>query len=170
MGRTTIELRPIPKDGKIDPNFAVFEAAMVKVIRDELNEYEDLFDKFTSTWKHKPKWTKRVKSSRQQISGTLTTKGKPFVYVELGTKVRRAAMSRDFQAKTKVRSLSSGPGRGGKVGMLKRPQGGIKARDARVVIAQKREKVFTIDMQNALNRASKQVFRGSGIGIGVKAA
>lgn len=170
MSPTKIEFRPIPADGKIDPNFAVFEAAMVKVILDELDEYEKLFGKFTGTWKHKPKWTKKVKSSRQQISGTLTTRSKPFVFVEAGTKIRRAAMSRDFQAKTKVRSLSSGPGRGGKVGMLKRPQGGIKARDSRVVIAEKRERVFTVDMQRALDRAAQQVFRGSGVGIGVRSA
>lgn len=167
MGRTTIQLRPIPKDGKINPDFTVFEAAMVKVILNELNEYEDLFNKFTSTWKHKPKWTKKVKSSRSQIAGFLTTRSKPFVYVEMGTKIRRAAMSRDFQAKTKVFRLSSGPGRGGKVGMLKSPQSGIKARDARVVIAKMRGKVFIVDMQKALNRASKQVFKGSGAGVGV---
>ena len=168
MGRTTIELRPIPKDGKINPNFAVFEAAMVKVILNELNEYEDLFNRFTSTWKHKPKWSKTVKSSRNQIAGFLTTRSKPFVYIEMGTKIRRAAMSRDFQAKSKVRSLSSSPGRGGKVGMLKSPQGGIKAREARVVIAKMRERVFIIDMQKALNRASQQVFKGSGVGVGVR--
>ena len=168
MGRTTIELRPIPKDGKIDPNFSIFEAVMVKVILDELNTYEEMFDRFTSTWKHKPKWSKKVKSTRSQIAGFLTTRSKPFVYVEMGTKIRRAAMSRDFQAKTKVRSLSSGPGRGRKVGMLKSPQGGIKARDARKVIAKRREPAFNINMQKALNRAAQQVFKGSGVGIGVR--
>jgi len=170
MGTTKIELRPIPKDGKINPNFKVFEAAMVKVILDELDEYEKLFNRFTKTWKHKPKWTKRVKSSTAQIAGFLTTRSKPFVYVEMGTKIRRAAMSRDFVAKSKVRSLSAGPGRGRKVGMLKSPQGGIKAREARVIIAKNRERVFVIDMQKALNRAAQQVFSGTGVGVGVSRA
>lgn len=162
MGETRIELRPIPKDGKINPNFKVFEAAMVKVIVQELDEYEKLFNQFTSTWKHKPKWTKRVKSTSHQIAGFLTTRSKPFVYVESGTKIRKAAMSKGFQAKTKVRNLRSGPGRGGKVGMLKNPQAGIKARDARVTIAEKRHLPFAVRMTKEVNRAAQGVFGGSG--------
>jgi hypothetical protein len=165
MAETRIELREIPKGGKINPNFAIFEKVMVKVILEELDEYEKLFEQFTSTWKHKPKFTKKVKSTRQQISGTFTTRSKPFVYVEMGTKVRRAAMSRDFQAKSKVRSLRAGPGAGRKVGMLKNPQSGIKAREARVVIAEQRERDFAVKMTREVNRAAQQVFGGGG-GIG----
>ena len=159
MAETIVTLKPILPE---NTHFEVFQIAIVKVLKEEIDEVIKLFNKFTGTWTHKPKWKKEIKNRRSHFVGKISTRSKPFVYVEGGTKVRRMGLSRDFRAKTRVRSLSSGPGQGKKTSFLKTPQGGIKARDSRFVIEKMREKPAAANLQRRINLASKQVFRGGG--------
>lgn len=159
MAKTIITLQPVLPE---NAHFEVFQIAIVKVLEEEMSEVIKLFNKFTATWTHKPKWKKEIKNRRSDFVGKISTRSKPFVYVEGGTQIRRMGLSRDFRAKTKVRSLSSGPGQGKKTSFLKTPQGGIKARESRFVIQEMREKPAAANLQRRINIASKQVFHGGG--------
>lgn len=157
--QTIINLEPILPE---NAHFEVFELAIVAMLNEEMGEVLKLFNKFTSTWTHKPRWKKEIKNRRKAYVGRVSTRSKPFVYVEGGTKIRRMGLSRDFRAKTKVRSLSSGPGQGTKTSFLKRPASGIAARESRFVIEKMRLKPAASNLAKKFNLASKQVFHGGG--------
>lgn len=159
MAKTIIRLKPVIPE---NAHFEVFQIAIIKVLEEEMDDVIKLFNKFTGTWTHKPKWRKEIKNRRSEFVGKVSTRSKPFVYVEGGTKIRRMGLSRGFIAKTKVRSLSSGPGAGKKTSFLKTPQKGITARESRFVIEKMREKPAQANLQKRINAASKHVFRGGG--------
>lgn len=79
----------------------------------------------TTTWNHKPAFT----IEKGPRSAIVTTDDMPWHYVNEGTRVRRALMSRDFIAKTQPGNIVSGSG-AGHVVMVSRKLAlpGIKAR------------------------------------------
>lgn len=90
----------------------------------------------TSTWNNKPDF---VVEEPRMVGGDLVCRVRTdgvsegsdeYFFLDEGTKVRRALMTRNFVPKTSVRSFSSGPGRGSVA--LIRPwiaQPGITARE-----------------------------------------
>lgn len=92
------------------------------------------FNDIVKTWNHKPIFVVKVQSTPRQIKLEATTDDAVFNYLDRGTSVRHAVMSRDFQPKTQpasggVTRLSSGRGRGRMVHVSRRiNRPGIKAR------------------------------------------
>lgn len=79
----------------------------------------------TATWNHKPVFT----PERGARSAIVTTDDMPWHYVNEGTAVRRAVMSRDFVAKTQPGNIVSGSGSGHVVFISRKiALPGIKAR------------------------------------------
>ena len=122
-----------------------------------------------STWKHKPKWTFKIKSRKNDIVGTLATSSKPYTYIERGTNIRWRKMSRDFISKTNPGRLGAAPGAGRAEGFFKRPVKGIKARDFRVIVAERMQPEFQQIMTKKMNIIASRFFTGpkvSGVGLG----
>ena len=79
----------------------------------------------TTTWNHKPAFVVE-KGPRSAI---VTTDDMPWHYLNEGTRVRRAVMSKDFIAKTQPGNIVSGSGAGGVVFISRKiALPGIKAR------------------------------------------
>lgn len=127
------------------------------------------FDKTVSTWTHKPKFSVLVQSTAQQIEAHFSYQdseggGKRYTYLDEGTRVRYALMSRDWISKTKPSigsgagvHLSSGAGRGHVVVIRRdRPRPGIKARGWTKAIAEKWKRSIKSDMEKHLSKAVRE--------------
>lgn len=112
---------------------------------------------FTTTWRHKPNWKEIGPKVRgDDLIWQRVTKDKPYIFVELGTKVRYATMTADFVAKTQPGQLIPGPGRGGVLFINKKvPRPGIKARESNKKIAENTQKQMARIMQNELKKVFK---------------
>lgn len=89
-------------------------------------ELKKQFEKTTTTWRH-PVIFETTRQSANKV--TVATDDPPYFYVNGGTRVRRALMSPDFQSKSRPRTLTQRPGRGGVVFISRNVnQPGIEAR------------------------------------------
>lgn len=127
------------------------------------------FEKTTATWKEKPefetsvkvgnvaggKLAKQVTGSASGISLEVSTDSAIYLYLDEGTEVRYATMSKDFRAKTRPRFIGSRRGRGRKLFVSKKhPRPGIKAREFTKTIAKKWTPAFRDRMNKAMDTAA----------------
>jgi hypothetical protein len=90
-----------------------------------------------------------------------------FVWLDKGTRIRWAVMSRDWQSKTRPGRLNSGPGSGrvviaGRRAMQARnirPRPGIEARNWTEIVASRRKRPYQRAMVKAMQRAAQKAFR-----------
>ena len=130
------------------------------------------FEKTVATWKEKPEFKTEiavgnaagkvarkanVTHAQSGVAISVTTDSDIYRFVDEGTKVRYATMSKDFQAKTRPKVIGSRAGRGRKLFVnRKRPRPGIKGRKFSKTIAQRQNKPFRSAMDSALTRAAKK--------------
>ena len=110
------------------------------------------------TWKHKSsiRFEKRMRLSSSSITVSISTDDAVFNFVEGGTEVRYATMTKDFRPKTHPGSLNSGKGRGGVNYIDKRiPRPGVEAREFYRVSAEKRRAAFISKMRQIYIKALK---------------
>lgn len=86
-------------------------------IREEGSEMKILMQKTTETWKHKPTFRKEVLYTADQIGVNVgpdldTLKGRVWMYLDGGTKIRWAVMSSNWKSKTRTGWLGSRRGKG----------------------------------------------------------
>lgn len=127
-------------------------AGVEKLAKDIKKDLQDT----TKTWNHQPNFTVDVTSTPKKIEIDATTDDPVYTYIDKGTRVRHALMSRDFQAKTQpasggVTHLSSRRGRG-RVLVVSRNivRPGIKARGFIKAILQSRQRGLTQRMEKHL--------------------
>lgn len=126
------------------------------------------FEKTTNTWKDRPVFEVQVKVGRAAVGDLKTTQATAGVllevfttdeiygYLDEGTKVRYATMSKDFLAKTRPGVIGSRAGRGRMLFVNKRrPRPGIKARKFTETIAKKWQPEFRTQMQQALEEGAR---------------
>ncbi len=120
------------------------------------------YKKTTATWKgSKPNFDQLVSLAGGGPTLVIEVNGghgaDKWFWLDRGTKVRYAVMSRNFRAKTSVGKLSSGSGRGGLIFVnKKRPMPGIKARGWTVLIVRMWTPRFKRLMEGAMGRAAKK--------------
>ena len=155
MSITATAILPKPIDG----------AAMLEEMKRQLELYKPFikrdFEQTTRTWKgEKPVFVvvKSVKGSELRLSLRVTgpEKGrKRWWWLEKGTPVRYAVMSKDFEAKTVPGKVVSYLGKGAAVHVSKlHPRPGIKARMWRKAIRDEHVKPFQSWMATAMLRAA----------------
>lgn len=147
--------------GKFDPD--AFSREMIKEM-DKFNaEINKDFDKTVATWDHKPKFRATVAVAQDLIEGHVRTVriygDKPpeliYYFINQGTKVRFARMTRDFEPKTRVRVIDSFPGAGGLEAVDPRiPNPGIVGRKFNEAIATKHRARLAFRLQVALKRGA----------------
>lgn len=142
---------------------SIFREEMRKALEDvEKNVLKD-FAKTTANWKKKPKFQAEI-SEDAAVGGLkleVTTDDKVYGFVDKGTKVRRALMTKDFQAKTIPSTVGSFPGKGKVVFIsrkLARP--GIKARKFSEFIKKANQPELARLAKNALARFARRSGRG----------
>lgn len=105
---------------------------------------------------------KKVMGSASGVSVQVTTADKRYRFLDEGTKVRYATMSRGFQAKTRPNSLQARRGRGQALFVnKKRPRPGIKARHFTKLVHKLWQPKFRAEMQKALDEAARESGHGT---------
>lgn len=84
-----------------------------------------------------------------------------FVYVMGGTEINYARMSREYRPRTRRGKLTTRAAQGSflKVGA---PHKGIEGREWHFLIAERRQKPYTKNMQKAVNKAAVKAFKAAG--------
>lgn len=143
------------------PRFKVNRREIEMALKAEGKEQVRLLETTTKTWKGaKPRFKSTVNFDPAQAyvisapSDPGSEGGKKWWWLELGTRVRYATMSRDFRAKTTRGELGSRAGKGHMVFVSRRhPRPGIKARNWRAAILKLRKRPFRDAMRAAFGRA-----------------
>jgi len=143
---------------------------MVKVMEDERDIIQRMFNRVTNPWseEHRPSWRKHtIKRKGQDLVFLLYTESTPFVWVTLGHSGGRVILSKDFRPRTRRRVLGS---RAKKGRVIKRGIGRkrtVEAREFDLEIADRRNRPekFPKKMQAALNKGVKRVLRSYGLKV-----
>lgn len=99
----------------------------------------DMYRRTTTTWSHRPKWVAR----RRKDGWTIYVSTNIYRFLDQGTEVRYATMTRDFKAKTRVGQFASYNGRGGLAYVnTAKPKPGIAARGWTLKVAVEVEKII----------------------------
>jgi len=152
----------------------------VQAIIDELTKELEAEGKFhqkelgktTQSWKKdKPKFESLTEVGADSVIVVTGPTGSDkavnkFMWLNEGTKIRWALMSRNWRSKTRVGKFASGPGRGrvviaGRRAMTARnirPRPGIKARNWTTILQKRRKRPFTKRMIQAMRRGAQKVF------------
>ena len=111
------------------------------------------FQHTTKTWEHKVTFH-QLTEIEPDPTVIVYTDDEQYGYVSGGTRVRRALMSPDFEAKTRPGALDSFPGRGGAIfvsSKLNLP--GIEARNFPEAVEKKHKRPHQRDVERAIARA-----------------
>ena len=124
----TIELEVImPQKGVSD--ISALQVELKNILKEVIDEAEGHYDAVTETWDHNPDIEREQGMSGKDYYDQVGSDDDPMLWLDDGTSVRFAVMTKDFEAKTFVRELRSGPGAGGVAFVGKEPQPGIEARN-----------------------------------------
>jgi len=138
-----------PKKLKIDE----VRMALLNALRAEGRAIQKEYEKTVATWAHKPKFEQLIGLDKQQATVLVGTDSRIYKFIDEGTRVRRAVMSKDWQSKTTPNVIGSGPGRGHVVFISKKiALPGIKARNFTKIIQRRRKKPF----RNAMLKAARK--------------
>ena len=125
---------------------------LIKVADIAASGIQSDFQATVVTWNTKPEFV-IIKDGANRI---IQTTNEIYFYIDKGTKVRYAIMSKDFLAKSQPRVLGSRIGRGGVVFISKKhPMPGIEARQFDEVISQKWQPLYTSVVQGIISQAVK---------------
>lgn len=118
----------------------------------------DMFKSTTRTFEETDvKFNKKVKDDPNKIVGTVDTDNEIYGYLNNGTKVRYATMSKDFESKTEPRFIGSKRGRGEVLYVdTRRPRPGIEGRHFDEEIAKKIKPVLESEVARADREGAKK--------------
>lgn len=139
---------------------------MLNELRKQARIFKKDFNLTTRTWKHKPEFKEQIHLGAKEASVEISTEDDIYKFVDQGTSIRWAVMSRDWKSKTRSQVIGSTRGRGraviwGRGAMRKRhirPRPGIKARKFSKTIVMIRKTGFTKGMQNAIKRGLRNAW------------
>jgi hypothetical protein len=167
-----VSLKPIkPKPLRVD----AIRLELLNELRKEGTVQRKELKKTTETWRgEKPEFESLIGLERKAGGSAMVVTGptgskkavSKWEWLNSGTRIRWAVMSRDWRSKTRPRRFSSRPGRGrvviaGRRAMTMRnirPRPGIKAREWTVLLSKKRKRPFSRRMGNAMKRGAFKVF------------
>ena len=130
----------------------------VKAVKQTILIAHDMFDETTRTFQETDvKFHEKFKDSAVEIVGVVDTDNEIYGYLNNGTRVRYATMSRDFEAKTEPRFIGSKRGRGEVLYVdTRRPRPGIEARHFDEEIAKKIKPVLESEVAEADREAARK--------------
>lgn len=154
----------LTKAARLDPD--AFRPPLLTALRKVARNMDKALSLTTKSWEgEKPKFESQTSLTTEAatIQPVMTgpEKGRDkWRFLDEGTRVRYAIMSRDFKAKTMPGVLGSGPGRGGRVFIdVNNPQPGIKARGWSVKVLKEFKPEFRAQMRAALKAGARRAER-----------
>lgn len=127
-----ISARPIPLRNRKLFDISAGNSALDKALDTLANKAKDNLEKPASTFNERVEFTIKRKRNGRIISTT----SRVYKFLNEGTRVRYATMTKDFSPKTRVGSFSSSTGRGGVIFVSRNhPRPGIQARGWTPIVA-----------------------------------
>lgn len=118
-----------------------------------------LFQNTVRTWVHQPSFTPQPTARGWAIG---IDPVKPYLYIDRGTRVRYALMSKDWRSKTKPGVIASFRGQGRMLFVSRKmPRPGIQARNFTDIIMRRMQARAANKVREALSQASY----GTGVGL-----
>lgn len=143
-------------------NPLVYREEFLTAGRATIDDFQKDTNKTESTWKEKAEFEKTITSNSKLMRFQYWTRNLIVKFLEKGTKVRRALMTRDFSPKTKRRFIGSNAGRGGVLMISKKLKlPGIKAREWFPEIRDRRRLSTISRFRGAMRRAAKRCGHGT---------
>jgi hypothetical protein len=142
---------------------SVFREEIIKAANEIKDDALADFKKTTANWTHKPKFSSKILTgaSAGGVQVQVATDDAIYRYIDEGTKVRYATMSKDWESKTEPDVVGTFPGKGRRLFInKKRPRPGIKARKFSKNIAKTTQKELARVTKNALARAARRSGHG----------
>lgn len=156
-------------------NIDAIRQEILNELRKEGTDHKRELRKTVATWKgEKPKFESLIGLGRGAGGSASVLTGPTgsekavwkWRWLDEGTRIRWALMSRDWKSKTRRRVFGSGRGRGrvviaGRRAMQRRnipPRPGIKAREWSVTLMKRRRRPFTRRMIGAMQRAGNKAY------------
>lgn len=143
---------------------SVFREEIIKAAKEiEKNALAD-FKKTVANWQHKPKFSAKILTGAFAggVQIQAATDDAIYDYIDEGTKVRYATMSKDWKSKTEPNVVGTFPGKGKRLFVnKKRPRPGIKARNFTKHIAKTTKAELARVTKNALARAARRSGHGT---------
>lgn len=150
---------------------------ILNALRKEGREQVKQLKKTTKNWRNPPDFEFLIGLTRGPNGGATVVSGPVgrgtgsrnpvaiWQYLNQGTSIRWALMSRDWRSKTRPNSFQSGRGRGrvviaGRRAMTARgigPRPGIEARNWSTILTKRRKRPFTRRMIKAMQRGAKKL-------------
>ncbi len=119
-----------------------------------------LFKQTVSTWEDKPKFEYVVEESGDNIRVRVWTEDKIYYFLDQGTKVRFATMSKDFKPKSTPGWIGSGPGAGQMLYVnTERPRPGIESRRWTEVIYERRRTIAVTNLSQIVTDEVSKYWR-----------
>lgn len=154
----------VSRRGKKRLDLSEVQEEIIGLLDDWGNVLIGYHERVTSTWEHKPRFEFDVIRQRPGQGGTygllgvaVSTDDDIYHYLNEGTGVRYATMTKDFQPKTKFRTLDSGVGKGSLAYVsTKDARAGIQARMWDDEIAKLVEKRFKQELSAAFKRGARK--------------
>lgn len=136
-----------------------FEKDLKKALRDVAKSARSRLLTPTSSWSNKPEFTIQELEQGGDLIERIVTDSDEYFFLDEGTSVRYATMTRDFVAKTKPRSFASGGGQGS-LAYVNRgmPRPGIQARKWTEMTELEYGPVLQAAIDRAIAGSSSQLF------------
>lgn len=128
---------------------SVFENQVELLLNKYASDANDLLLQPTETWEnHTVVFSRELRKEANRIYNVVYTESEVYFWLNYGTSVRRAKLSKGWRSKTRVRELKSSGGSGQVERISKRfAFPGIQARGWTDVVAERLQPQFTLDMQ-----------------------
>lgn len=144
-----IDVKVTRSGKKLEPEILQHNLLIALVERAEKVQKD--FEKTTATW-HTQAAEFSI-TTPEANAKEVATNSEIYRFLNSGTSVRYATMSKDFVSKTRPNWIGSGGGAGKKLFVnRKKPKPGIKARNFDKAIAKKHEPLLKIDLEKVLNK------------------
>ena len=163
-----VQLTAVIEGDDLDPR--ALSRGVTRALQDEADETDKLYRLVYGTWdEEKPNMIKKVSTRGADAYSEVSTRGRTgekgnrkLLWLDDGTSLRWAIMSRDWQSKTKPGQIRSGRGRGRVVARGKkatrrarRGKPGIKPGNFSDAIARERAPHFLSNVERAINDATR---------------
>lgn len=167
---TVFQLKSIkPQRLKVD----AIRLELLNELRKEGTATRRELSKAVQTWDDAPSFETLISLSggdAAALTGPVGTDAQvnKFVWLDKGTRIRWAVMSKDWRSKTRPGRLNSGPGSGrvviaGRRAMQARniaPRPGIQARNWTELVAKRRRRPYQRAMVKSMQRVARKAFSG----------
>jgi hypothetical protein len=136
--------------------------AIVKIMQAEAKIQLRLYTRTTAYWRGKPLFEYTIENTGDEISVYVGTNDKIYKFIDKGTSVRRALMSKNFMPKTHPRTLPNSRGRGSRVAISKKFNfPGITPREFSKMIAEQRYPIFNHNFEGYITSYAIEILKGT---------